>query len=63
LDALEAGDALMQQFSIHFEARTPSGRKNHFFTPCTILCMFFCIIREVRSEVRTPRSPFWAPLL
>jgi len=38
-----------QQFSIHFEARTPSGRKIHFSTPCTIRCIVFCIIREVRT--------------
>ena len=56
-------DALNQRFSIHFEAHTPSGRKNYFCTPCTIQCIVFCIFREVR----TPRSPFshprgvWAP--
>ena len=27
---------LEQRFSIHLEARTLSGRKNHFCTPCTI---------------------------
>jgi len=50
---------LGQRFSIHFEAHTPSGRKNHFCTPCTIWCIVFCIIREVR----TPRSPFSHPQL
>jgi len=43
-----------QRFSIHFEARTPPGKKNHFCTPCAIWCIVFCIIRELR----TPRSPF-----
>ena len=54
----QGGHSLMQRFSIHFEARTPSGRKNHFCTPCTISCIVFCMIREVR----TPRSPFSHPL-
>jgi len=29
---------------IQFEARTPSGRKKYFITPCTIWCIVFCII-------------------
>jgi len=36
--------ALDQRFSIRFVARIPSGRKNHFCTPCTIWCIVFCII-------------------
>jgi len=55
---------LSQRFSIHFEARTPSGRKNHFCTPCTIWCIVFCIIREVRTDKLAPQeAPSWELLL
>jgi len=48
--------SLRQRFSIHVELRTPSGRKNHFCTPCTIWCIVFCIIREVRTEKFAPQE-------
>jgi len=42
---------LNQRSSIHFEARTPSGKKNHFCTPCTIWCIVFCILRPTDPVV------------
>ena len=56
LKQLKISLSLNQLFSIHFEARTSSGRKNHFCTPCTIWCIVFCIIREVRTETFAPQE-------
>ena len=50
--------ALEQRFSINVEAHTPSGRKNHFCSPCTICYIVFCIIREVRTPEVLSRTPW-----
>jgi len=50
--------SLNQRFSIRFEARAPSGRKNHF---CTPLCIDFCIIRDVCTEKCAPKKFLLAP--
>jgi len=51
---------LDQLFSIPFEAHTPSRRKNHFCTPCTIWCIVFCINCQRCSH---PKKPFSHPQL
>ena len=51
---MEFEGALDQRFSIHFEARTSSGMKYRFFTPCTISCIVFCIII---ADINSRKSP------
>jgi len=46
-----------QRFSIHFVARTPSGRKNHFCTSCTIWCIVFVLSDKFSSQEVPSRTP------
>jgi len=48
----------LQRFSIHLETRTPSGRKIHFCTPCTIWCIFFVLSEKFAPQEVPSRTPW-----
>jgi len=55
---------LHQRFSIHFEVHTLSGRKNNFWTPCTIWCCIVFVLSEKFASQEVPsHTPNWEPLI
>jgi len=51
-----AGLGSKQRFSIHFEARTLSGRKIMFAPLALFDVLFFVLSREVRTEKFAPQE-------
>jgi len=50
-----------QRFSIQFEARIPSGRKNHFCTPCLAPfdVLFFVLSPLTPILAKVPKTRNW----